>query len=185
MANILVAFETGEGHTAAIARHIAKVMGEKGYQAEIIDVKHIPFNFLPDKFDAFIFGASIHMNHYPSEIKTFIKTYQYQFENCPSAFFSVCFSAAVSDIEAKARVEHYISTFLQELNWQPRLIASFAGALKYTNYGFFKKNFIQQLSLKSGFGTNTSQDYDYTDWQAVQKFAEDFLSSAALTPAPL
>ncbi len=177
MSNILIVYETAEGHTADIAHRIAEVTQEKGHNVETIDVKHIPFNYSLDTFDAFIFGASIHMSHYPAEIKSFIATNQGYFENYPSAFFSVCLTAAKSGSEAKTQVEQYISTFLSELDWQPQVVASFGGALLYTSYGFFKKSLLKNIAQKSGLDTNTSQDYDYTNWEAVNKFVGDFMNS--------
>ena len=182
MSNILIAYETGEGHTADIAHRIAEVAQAKGHTVETIDVKHIPFNYSLDKFDAFIFGASIHLGKYPVEIKSFIRTYKDFIEKYPSAFFSVCLTAANPDAEAKNQVEQYISTFLTELDWQPQVVGSFGGALLYTSYGFFKKNLMKQISQKTGLGTNTTRDYDYTDWEAVNKFVEDFLNPIEALP---
>ena len=183
MSNILIVYETGEGHTADIARRIAEVAQEQGHKAETLDVKHIPFNYSLDKFDAFILGASIHLGKYPVEIKSFIRTYRDYIDKYPSAFFSVSLTAAAPGPAAKSQVENYISTFLTELDWQPQLVGSFGGALLYTSYGFFKKTLMKQISQKTGLGTNTSQDYDYTDWAAVNQFVEDFLNPINSEPA--
>src|SRR4051794_3230734 len=106
MANTLIVYETNEGHTANIAMFIADINRENGHMAEVIDVKHIPFNFSLDKFDSFIFGASIHLNHFPSEIKSFISTYHSVIENRPTAFFSVSLTEATPGPMAKVKLEN-------------------------------------------------------------------------------
>lgn len=174
MANTLVVYETSEGHTANIARFIAEINREKGHKVEIIDVKHIPFNFTLDKFDSFIFGASVHVNHLPGEIKSFIYNNRSLIKNHPSAFFAVSLTEATHGVEARAKVENYISSFLKELDWKPSLTASFAGAILYSQYGYFKRSLLKQISRANGLGTDPNRDYEYTNWKAVHRFADDF-----------
>ena len=49
-----------------------------------------------------------------------------------------------------------------------------AGALKYTEYDFFKRLIMKMISKREGRSTDTSRDYEYTDWNAVTKFVTDF-----------
>ena len=174
MANTLVVYETSEGHTASIAKFIAAILRDSGNQVEVIDVKRIPFNFALDGFDSFIFGASIHVNHLPGELKSFIFLNQSLIRNRPSALFTVSLTEATHGVEARTKVEHYISDFLEELDWRPPLTASFAGAILYTQYGYFKRSLLKQVSRANGLGSDPNRDYEYTNWQDVHKFADNF-----------
>jgi menaquinone-dependent protoporphyrinogen oxidase len=60
----------------------------------------------------------------------------------------------------------------------PDMTATIAGALKYSRYGFFKKRIMRNIVKKSGGKElDMSRDYEYTDWQQVDRFANDFLAS--------
>jgi len=49
----------------------------------------------------------------------------------------------------------------------------FAGATPYTRYGWFVRFMMRNIARRRGLGTDTSRDYEYTDWQAVEQFARD------------
>jgi len=52
--------------------------------------------------------------------------------------------------------------------------ASFAGALQYSKYGVFKRRLMRMIVGFAGGDTDMSRDYEYTDWAAVDRFAESF-----------
>jgi menaquinone-dependent protoporphyrinogen oxidase len=49
-------------------------------------------------------------------------------------------------------------------------------ALRYTRYNSLVRLVMRQISKKEGGDTDTSRDYEYTDWGAVDRFAVEFLS---------
>jgi len=51
---------------------------------------------------------------------------------------------------------------------------SFAGALLYSRYNPFLRVLMRLFSAAAGGDTQTSRDYDYTDWAAVERFAAGF-----------
>jgi len=56
------------------------------------------------------------------------------------------------------------------------MVGIFAGALRYTQYGFVKRHLIKKISKdKASADLDTSRDYEYTDWNDVRHFAEEFL----------
>lgn len=58
-----------------------------------------------------------------------------------------------------------------------------AGTLRYTRYGFFKRFLMKQINKREGGDTDTSRDYEYTDWDAVTAFANEFLGRLEAVPA--
>ena len=54
----------------------------------------------------------------------------------PSAFFSVCLTAADDTEESHRATREYIDVFLDDTGWIPRATVSFAGALQYREYDF-------------------------------------------------
>src|SRR5215212_510950 len=78
--------------------------------------------------------------------------------------------------EARAQTEGYVERFLEETGWHPDMVGIFAGALRYTQYGFIKRHLMKKISKDGGSAdTDTSRDYEYTDWNDVRHFAEEFL----------
>jgi menaquinone-dependent protoporphyrinogen oxidase len=54
-----------------------------------------------------------------------------------------------------------------------------AGALLYTHYNFFIRWMMKRIVATAGGDTDTSRDYEYTDWNDVRAFARDFGASVA------
>jgi menaquinone-dependent protoporphyrinogen oxidase len=50
-----------------------------------------------------------------------------------------------------------------------------AGALLYRKYGFLKRWIMKRIVARAGGDTDTSRDYEYTDWNDMRAFAKEFL----------
>jgi menaquinone-dependent protoporphyrinogen oxidase len=59
-----------------------------------------------------------------------------------------------------------------------------AGAVPFTRYGWFKKWVMRRISAKAGGGTDTSRDYEYTDWNDVRAFVNGFAAAHELRATP-
>ena len=93
-------------------------------------------------------------------------------ERPPSAFFSVSL-AANGDLP---NAEAYVENFVQQTGWRPSKVGLFSGALLYRQYGFLKRYMMKRIVRdKPGMSIDTSRDYVYTDWDQVNRFAEDFV----------
>jgi menaquinone-dependent protoporphyrinogen oxidase len=92
----------------------------------------------------------------------------------PSAFFQVCLSSASDDAERRAEATGYLDAFAEKTAWQPDTVASFAGALRFSEYGFLKRLMMKKIAAEATGDTDTSRDYEYTDWEAVDRFAVEF-----------
>jgi menaquinone-dependent protoporphyrinogen oxidase len=49
-----------------------------------------------------------------------------------------------------------------------------AGALLYTQYGWLTRWFMKRIVTKAGGDTDTTRDYEYTDWNDLRTFAREF-----------
>ena len=61
--------------------------------------------------------------------------------------------------------------FLEISRWRPKKLAVFAGKIDYPKYGFFDKQIIRLIMLITKGPTDTSQTYEFTDWEKVRKFS--------------
>ncbi|MFB1063215.1 flavodoxin domain-containing protein [Natrinema sp. H-ect4] len=174
MGSILVSYGTGEGQTATVADRIGDVFADRGHDATVMNVDEIPADFDCEAYDAVLVGASIHMGKHQPAVRDFVRTNRETLAARPTAFFQLSMSDAVSDETRRAQAADYVETFLEETDWQPDRIARFGGALRYSKYGFLKRLMMKRIATDATGDTDTSRDYEYTDWDEVEAFAADF-----------
>ena len=171
---ILIIYGTSEGQTRKIARFMEDVLQNEDHKVVIADATEEPPE--PNGFDAVLIGSSIHMHKYQSSIHDFIEKNIDELNKKPSAFFSVCMAVASNIEEEHEEVHNLAKEFLKQTGLKAKEISHIAGALKYTKYDYFKRLIMRMIAKKQGGGTNTSQDYEYTDWDAVKTFVLDFIA---------
>lgn len=174
MATILILFGSTEGHTARIANFLAAAIRNKGHIVDVLDVDHLAPGFNLGKYHATLIGASIHIGKHPKSIVAFVKRHLNTLQHMHTGFFSVSLTARRTDDRGRSVVAQYVSQFQQQTGWQPDLIITFAGALLFSRYGFFKRLLMLMISKMTGGETDMSRDYEYTDWEAVTEFGEAF-----------
>ena len=173
MSRILLLYASVEGQTTLIAERIAKVLREKAHSVEMLPADSDPSRLDPAAYDGVIIGASIHYGHHPAYLRKLVLRQRSALAARPNAFFSVSLSAG-GPRPKLAAAQRYIDKFLRNTGWQPQLIASFAGAVKYSVYGPIKRRVMIVFVGLGGGETDTSRDYEYTDWAAVERFAQDY-----------
>ena len=176
MPRILLLYATTEGQTALIAERIAHALREKAHSVDMLPADIDPAQLDPAAYDAVMVGASIHYGRHPAYLRTLIRRHRGVLAARPCAFFSVSLSAG-GPRPKPAAAQRYLDKFLRQTGWQPQLTASFAGALKYSLYGPIKRRVMIVFVGLGGGNTDTSQDYEYTDWSAVERFANTYAQS--------
>ncbi|MNC94612.1 Protoporphyrinogen IX dehydrogenase [menaquinone] [compost metagenome] len=53
-----------------------------------------------------------------------------------------------------------------------------AGALPYSKYNWVKRWMMRRIVAKAGGDTDTSRDYEYTDWNDLRAFAKEFIQQS-------
>jgi menaquinone-dependent protoporphyrinogen oxidase len=178
MPDVLVLYASKHGQTAKIAHRIAQSMRGHGLIVDVRDA-HAAGEVSPFDYDGVIVGASIHAGHHQREIVDWTKGHAITLSKMPSAFFSVCLAIADDNDEARTTARKYIDDFADETGWTPDETTTFAGALQYLEYDFFTRTLIRLMMRHQGHPTDTSRDYDYTDWDAVDRFGHEFAASVA------
>jgi menaquinone-dependent protoporphyrinogen oxidase len=106
-------------------------------------------------------------------------------DQTPSAFFSVSLANADSDEESRAGSTAVIEKFVKETGWAPQQVERIAGALVYTQYNIFVRHLMKLIAKSHGRSElDTSRDFDFTDWPAVERFARDFARTVAGRAVP-
>ena len=177
MANVLIVYGTTEGQTAKIAQHIGDAGRRLGHD---VVVRHAPDVTGPDldRQDAIIVGGSLHEGRYQRSVRRFVEQHKPALASRPSAFFSVSLAAASRNQDERAEARRIAADFVAGTGWAPKRIESFAGALRYTQYSWLKRMLMKHISEKEHGDTDTSRDFEYTDWDEVTRFAEGFFDDA-------
>jgi len=175
MLRILLLYATTEGQTELIAARIAHKLREKGHSVEMLPADTTQPDLNPAAYDSVMVGSSIHYGHHPAYLRALIRRHRDVLAARPCAFFSVSLSAG-GPRPKPAAAQRYLDKFLRQTGWQPQMTASFAGALKYSLYGPIKRRVMIVFVGLGGGNTDTSQDYEYTDWDAVERFADAYVT---------
>ncbi len=180
MARILVAYGTGEGQTAHVAHAIADRLRERGDSPYVADLQHENPN--PDEFAGAVIGGSAHAAKFQVEVREYVKRHVDRLNGMPSWFFGVSLSEAgrQSPVDPE-NAGNQIAAFLAETGWAPRSQLSVAGALKYREYNVLKRFVMKHIARKADSDTDTSRDWEYTNWEQVEQFAD--LIGAAMRSA--
>ena len=173
MASFLIAYGTGEGQTAKVAMQIGGRIEARNHHVIVTDVTELASDSLSN-IDAFILGSSIHIGRHSKPVRQFVQSHQDRLQELPTGFFQISLSSASEDASRRATAAGYVDSFLESLDWNPDRIAMFGGALRYSKYGFLKRLMMKQIAAQDLGDTDTSRDYEYTDWQEVESFATDF-----------
>lgn len=171
MARILVAYGTGEGQTALVAHAIADRLRLTGFSPYVADLQHENPN--PDDFAGVVIGGSVHAAKFQTEVRSYVQQHADRLNAMPSWFFGVSLSEAGRNAPIDPQnATRQIASFLAETNWTPRSELSVAGALKYREYNVLKRFVMKHIARKAGGDTDTSRDWEYTNWKAVEQFAD-------------
>jgi len=179
MANVLIVYATKEGQTAKIARHIAQTLTAAGHESELFDADHPTLRVDLGRFQFAIVGAPIHAGGYPRSVARFVKKNRAFLERVPSAFFSVGLAVASNTSDGRAQTLPLVGKFAEETGWYPQRVELFAGALLYTQYNPLIRLVMRHIAAKEGGDTDTSRDYEYTDFAAVERFAGEFVGQSS------
>jgi menaquinone-dependent protoporphyrinogen oxidase len=170
---VLIVYGTTEGQTRKIARFMEDALQDAGHKVTIADASEAPP--APGEYDAVLIGGSIHVHKYQSAVTHYIRQNNAVLNRMPGAFFSVCMAVASTLEEEHKEAWKILNDFLDTTGWKPLMTTQIAGALKYTQYDFFKRLVMKMIARKEGGSTDTSQDHEYTDWKAVNEFVNSFM----------
>ncbi len=182
MAEVLILFATREGQTEKIAQRMAAVLEGKGHRVQLRDVDRSASELDLRRYGAVFVGSPVRVGSYLKSVIRFVQAQRGALERIPSAFFSVSLAVATRKGERKTdgRTEtlRVVEKFRRATGWSPRRIELIAGALPYSKYNFLVRFVMRRISAAAGGDTDTSRDYEYTDWNAVDRFAAEFVDEA-------
>ena len=176
MANVLIVYATKDGQTSKIAQRMAATLRKEGHEATLFDADHDSSLLDLERFDVAVVGGPIHAGGYPRSVVKFVRHHRQFLEHIPSAFFSVGLAVASRTSDGRAQTLEVIDKFSQKTGWRPARIELIAGALPYSKYNPLIRFIMRRIAAKEGGDVDTSRDYEYTDWKAVENFARKLVA---------
>ena len=186
MKTVLMLYATREGQTRTIAGYLAAILRTRGLAVTLMDAADLPEDFQLANYSLAVLAASVHGQHHEKEIVDFVKRHRAVLEAMPSAFLSVSLSEAGAEDDqaspqlrhaAAADVRNLIDAFLVETAWHPTKIRAVAGALMYTKYNFLVRLVMKRIAKQAGESTDVSRDHVFTDWAALDLFADELAAA--------
>ena len=179
---IAIFFATREGHTSKVASRIADDLRTKGVTVDVLNVRRpaTPPNW--SMYATAFVAASVHGQRHEPEMIEFARRYADDLRRIGAVFISVSMSeAGAEDMHAPATrraqsaadAQRMIDVFVKQTGWTPERCLPVAGALLYTQYNFLVRFVMKQISKKNGGPTDTSRDYEFTDWPALDRFVDE------------
>ena len=172
MLSILVVYGTTHGHTAKVAEAVAKTLEASGASCDVIAAGDAARS--PAGYDGVVVAASVHAGKYQRAVTHWVRAHRAVLDTRPAAFISVCLGVLQKDPKVERDLNGILSRFFSETGWHPQVTTIVAGALAYTKYNWFIRWTMKRIAAKAGGDTDTSRDYEYTDWPALSTFTLQF-----------
>lgn len=181
MSKVLIVYGTTYGQTAKISDFISNELKSLLHTTEVYDSETIPSWVTPDTYDAILIGGSVISGGYQRPLSKWIKKNSLLLAKKPSAFFSTCLGILQKEEALKQEEIKLVKDLFFRTNWYPQLWTIFAGSLLYTKYNWLVRRLMRRISKKAGGETDMTHDYEYTNWDDVQKFVQNFSAQLSVT----
>jgi menaquinone-dependent protoporphyrinogen oxidase len=181
-------FATREGQTSKIAARIANDLRAHAIEVDAVDVKVLRSTVDWSPYASVFVAASIHAGRHEPEMIQFVRRYRDQLERRRAVFISVSLSeAGAEDVHAPterrrrsaADVQQMVARFVKDTGWQPERTLPVAGALAYSTYNILVRLMMKWIARSQGAPTDTSRDYEFTDWPALDRFVDEVLEGSS------
>ena len=185
MSRVLILYGTTDGHTHKIAAALREALADEGVYAFISDARYGTETVVAEDYDAVIVAASIHAGGFQRPVRRWVHKQAAELNRMPTAFLAVCLGILEKRPETRRALDEIVRRFQQSTAWRPKLIKFVAGALLYTRYNWLKRWIMRRIAAKAGGDTDTTRDFEYTDWTDLRLFAQAFgrsLEKATVRP---
>lgn len=183
MQPILVAYGSIEGQTRKIAEFIAERLRFRGHRVDLVDTSTPAAQQVPPVYQAAIAGGSVHQHRHQRALEHFLKDNRVWLGALPVALFSVSLAASLDDMDSRLEARRLLDELADDCGLKPRTVRCIAGALKYTEYDYLKRQLMRMIARQRGQPTDMSKDVEYTDWNDVEAFVDEFLAAAGIAGA--
>ncbi len=140
------------------------------HQIDVCDVKsYIDFKV---GIDHVIIGSPIYMGRFPRRFSRWINQNRSCLKGIRTSLFTFSLNAADQHHKAKSMNDLLLRRYSKNLAVKSKFVASFAGSLAFKEYGFFTKLIMKYISRSNGGPTDSTKNFELTNWKEIEKFAK-------------
>jgi menaquinone-dependent protoporphyrinogen oxidase len=183
---ILLLYGSSQGQTEKIMQHLSQRLSSAGHQPALVKAGA---DTVPDivSFDACILAASVHVGQFQKVLVETAREQASALSARPGLFLCVSLTAAGNDPAEQAELERQVSAFLDHTGWTGPRVAHVAGALRFSQYGFFEYWAMRWIARRkqkqtgefAGIEVTGKEDIEFTDWEKLNALVDDWLASVA------
>lgn len=187
---VAIVYASTHGHTGKIAARLAETLCAEGLEVEVAELGEEAERLIAH-CDAALVAGSVHRGSHQPELVEFVRRHRHALQDVPSGFVSVSLTAAEDDDEElRAETRRMVDEFVEDTGWTPDCTASVAGAFQFSKYSPFERLVMRLIARRHGTEVDAWKDLELTDWNAVERFAREFVrrprlrQGRARTPPP-
>lgn len=181
MGKFLILFATAYGQTEKIASAIENRLLRSGHSVDLYNCKELPPYLRVEDYSGVIIGAPVYAGGFSRTLRKWVRKNSEHLAKVPTSFYSVSLGILQKEEMVQKAQRDSSKTFFETTHWQPKQQVFFAGALAYSQYNWLLRGFMKSIARRAGGDTDTSRDYEYTNWGDVERFADEFVRYA-ITP---
>ena len=178
MTSALIAFVSRHGQTERIALRISKVLSDHGMAVDLVDIGRMRTRPPLEHYGLIIVAGAVQFGKHARRFERFIRDNRAVLED--AVLCSV--SGAAGDPKSRKEAEGYVTALERRTGWTPRRYLLAGGAIRYTQYGPLLRWMMRRIALTTGGGTDTTRDYEYTNWAEIEEFAYALAVSREAAP---
>jgi menaquinone-dependent protoporphyrinogen oxidase len=175
MKSVLVVYGTTEGQTRKIAEFVADALKRRGVKVELVDSASEAAAQVQPVFSAAIVCGSIHQHRYQASLLRFVKQNRDWLVGLPAAFVCVSLASLLQDGQSAEEQRAIEQAFHKQTGWTPAITRHVAGALRHPEHDYLKRLIMRLVARHQGVDVDTSRDREYTDWDDLARFVDEFL----------
>ncbi len=181
--NILIVFATKLGQTQRIADHAASRVREQGHHVTLRNTMNGIHDVDLKKFEAIMIASAVYKVDHQETITDFVINHREELLAKPAAFISVSLSVILPD--GRQDADSYANQFMSKTQWYPNWTLLIGGALRLVERENMSPQVVEAILAEQQEIIGKIQDYDFTDWELLTRFTDDFIAAAAeSTKAP-
>jgi len=178
MADVLIVYATVEGQSRRIAEMLGDHLVRRRHARTLLDATRPERTHdTPAAFDAVFIVAPVHGEKHHAAITHFARRHAEVLTRRPAALISVSLHAASGEAEDIEEMRAYVDGFCSDTGWLPRETHYAAGALRFSEFDFFKKWIARRLAASLQMEIRPGEDVEFTDWRALESFADAFMAT--------
>ena len=179
MKSVLVVYGTTEGQTRKIAQFVADALKARGVKVELVDSAAQSAAQVQPVYSAAIVCGSVHQHKVQSSLLRFVKQNRDWLAGLPAAFLCVSLASLFQGDERREVERTIEAAFCEETGWTPAIVRHVAGALRQPQHDYLKRLIMRLIARQQGVEADTSRDREYTDWDDLARFVDEFVAATS------